>query len=478
MHMTEQWILSHAPNPALAESGRELSESGCFAALCRTEDGKTCWAECAGSARNPYYVSFDCSLSEDAPVFRCSCPSRQSPCKHVIGLMYELLSGKEFAVDEPPSYVARARVRQASEQARSEARLERTRRQNAAAREKRLERQLEGLAKAEKFLGELLCDGLKSLPDLPAQSLERLAAELGSRGLPGARDAFERIARLERAIRQDGAEKRAGYAEIARDLAALQVMLRRARELLGRQPSADGYAMEEPALYEMLGGVWDPDELRAIGSWRKNARLVQLSFDVSRASARRTRVERGFWAELTRGDLVHTLSTRPSRMPKGIGTDDTCFSLLEIPLLYEAPVAPCPCVWWEDAVPKPLGEAEWSALRGMAVARVSEAVRSAAARLSEPLLPAYVPALVRVGAIGYVERTLVLADGEGERIALRDRREDGAERASVCRLTALPQPPEAGDAVFGLIFYDESDRRYCLHPYGVVRADGIVRLQF
>ena len=478
MHITEQWILSHAPNPALAENGRELSESGRYAALCRTEDGRTCWAECAGSARNPYYVSLDCSLSEDAPVCSCSCPSRQSPCKHVIGLMYELLSGKEFAVDEPPPYVAKARARQAAAIARSEARLERTRKQNAAAREKRLERQLEGLAKAERFSAGLLRGGLKSLSGLPAQSLERLATELGNRDLPGARDAFEHIALIDRALKRDEADKRAGYAEIARTLAALQAMILRSRALLGRQLSASGYAMEEPVLYEMLGGVWDPDELREIGSQRKNARLVQLSFDVSRPPARRTRAERGFWADLTRGDIVHTLSTRPSRMPKGVGTDDTCFSLLEAPLLYEAPVVPCPCVWWDSAVPKPLGEGDLSALRGMAAARVSEVVKSAAAQLGGPLLPAYVPALVRAGAVGYAGRTLVLADGEGGRIALRDRREDGAERASVCRLTALPRPPEEGDAVFGLIFYDEADRRYCLHPYSVVRADGIVRLQF
>ena len=478
MHMTEQWILSHAPSPALAESGRELSESGRYAALCRTEDGKTFWAECAGSARNPYYVSFDCSLSEDAPVCRCSCPGRQSPCKHVIGLMYELLSGKEFAVDEPPPYVAKARAKQAAEQARSAARLERTRKQNAAAREKRLARQIEGLAKAEAFSAELLRGGLKTLSDLPAQSLERLAAELGGRDLPGARDAFERIALLDRALRRNEAERDAARAEIARILAALQEMIRRSRALLGRQLSEDGCAMEEPALYEMLGGVWDPDELRSAGSCRKNARLVQLSFDMPRAPSRHARAERGFWFDLTRGDIVHTLSTRPARMPKGVGTDDTCFSLLEAPLLYEVPVAPCPCVWWEDAVPKPLREGELSALRGMAAPRVSEVVQSAAARLSEPLLPGYVPALVRAGETGYAGKTLVLADGEGGRIALRDRREDGADHASVFRLTVLPQPPEAGDAVFGLIFYDRSDRRYCLHPYSVVRADGVVRLQF
>lgn len=478
MHITEQWIMSHAPSPALAESARALSESGSYGALCRSDDGLTYWAECAGSAQNPYYVSFDVSLSENEPICSCSCPSRQTPCKHVLGLMYELLAGREFAVDEPPAYVTRARAKRTAEKERAEARLERSRRHDAAAKEKHLERQIEGIDKAEKFTAELLRSGLSALPELTTQSIERLAAELGNCGLSGAHDMLERIARLDRALRQGEMERQPCHAAILRELASLRVMLQRARTLLSRQLGAGGYAMEEPDLYEMLGGEWNADELRSIGSCRKNARLVQLSFDVSGDASRRARAERAFWLELTRGDVVHTLSTRPSRMPKGVGTDDTCFSLLEIPMLYEAPTAPCPCVWWDEAVSKELTEAELSAVRGFAAARVSDAVRAAADVLSEPLLPGYVPVLLRVGAVGYVGKTLVLEDGEGGRIALRDRREDGAERASVCRLLALPQPPEAGDALFGLVFYDETDRRYCLHPYSIVRADAIVRLQF
>lgn len=478
MHITEQWILSHAPGPALAESGRELSGAGGFAALRRTADGRTYWAECAGSARNPYYVSADFSLSEDEPVFSCSCPSRQTPCKHALGLLYELLAGREFDVDEEPAYVERARAKRLAEKERADARLERARRQNAAARERRLARQLEGLDKAEKFSNELVRDGLRTVSELPAQSFERLAVEMGNCDLPGARDAFERMARLDRRMCQGEAEERACAPELLRTLAALRIMILRARVFLSRQLASEGYALEEPVLYEMLGGVWDADELRSIGACRRNARLLQLSFDVSGAAPRRERAERGFWMELTRGDIVHTLSTRPARMPEGEGTGDTCFSLLETPLLYEAPVEPCPCVWWEDAAARTPSAEDLAALRGFAATSIQAVVRASAEKLSEPLLPGYAPVLMRVGAVGYVGKTLTLEDAEGGRIALRDRLSDGAELASVCRLTALPQPPEKGDALFGLLFYDESDRRYCIHPYSVVRADGVVRLQF
>ena len=100
--------------------------------------------------------------------------------------------------------------------------------------------------------------------------------------------------------------------------------------------------------------------------------------------------------------------------------------------------------------------------------------------MNDPLLPAFVPALIAVASVGYVGDMLVLADSAGGRIALRDRAEDGADRASTKRLAALPKPPMAGDALFGLIFFDETDRdrRLCLHPYSLVTPDEIVRLQY
>lgn len=78
MELTEQFILLQAPNPAAAENGRKLSQKGGFSARKRTEDGTLYWAECAGSGKSPYRVSIDWT-NPDAPVCRCSCPSRAVP---------------------------------------------------------------------------------------------------------------------------------------------------------------------------------------------------------------------------------------------------------------------------------------------------------------------------------------------------------------------------------------------------------------
>lgn len=478
MQITEQWILSHAPSPAVAEDARALCAAGNFDQLSRTEDGKTYWAECLGSAQNPYHVSIDWSLSEKEPIYGCSCSSRHFPCKHVLGLMYEIMDGTPFSPGSAPSYVRKARTKAAAERAKAEARLEQSRKYGAAIKGKKLERQFEGLEKAEKIITALVSDGLSCISDLPAQSLDRLAAEFRNRRLTGAQDAFERLALLERQMRQDEAHAKRYYREMLAVLAEMRVMIQKSRRFLAEQRTSASYDMEDPFLYELLGGVWNSDELLEIGAVRKNARLVQLSFDVSYDEAKRAYLERGFWLELSRGDIVHTLTVSPAKQAKYTPSDDSCFELLEIPVLYETPIVPCPRAWWDNAVSLPLSGEDRASLRDYADERLASAVETARDQLREPLLSGVVPSLVTVGRIGCADGELVLEDAAAERIALRDRREDGAELRSVCRLTSLPKLPEEGDALFGLMFYDGADHRICLQPYSFVTADDVVRLQF
>lgn len=479
MRITEQWIQERAPARALAESGRAISQAGRFAALCRSEDGKTYWGECAGSAINRYYVSLDWGLSDEEPVISCSCDSRHLPCKHALGLMYELLEGRSFAVDETPPYVLRIRAKRALELARAERRLERARRYEAAARDRRLERQIDGLEKAERLVEKVVQRGTEAMTEAMAQSMERLGAELEGRGLPGARTALERAARLDRRFAQEGGGSAELRSAVLCALADLHTFDVRAEAFLGEQLSYESYAMEDPLLYEALGGVWNMDELREIGSFRRHARLAQLSFDVSWQEQRRQWAERSFWLELSGGGLVQSLELRPGKPgSRYSAAGDSCFDVVETPVLCQTPMASCPRVWWDRSVTVPMTEEERASLRGYAEKDLSAAADRARTELSDPLRPETVPALVRVGAVGRVDGRLVLEDEGGSRVALRDRAEDGAALASAARLAALPLPPQRGDALFGLFFCDRAEGRLCFQPYSLVTADGVVRLQF
>lgn len=76
---TEQ-VLALAPDASSAKSGKDLSAPRKWKSL-GANDACGC-GEIQGSGKSPYQTSID--LSE--PAFKCTCPSRNFPCKHGLGL--------------------------------------------------------------------------------------------------------------------------------------------------------------------------------------------------------------------------------------------------------------------------------------------------------------------------------------------------------------------------------------------------------
>ena len=489
MQLTEQFILRQAPNPAAAQNGRKLSQKGSFGALGRTEDRRTYWGECAGSGSKPYRVSVDFSLHEEQPTCRCSCPSRQFPCKHALGLMFEILAGKDFAVGEMPADLAEKQAKQAAKAAKkSEAEAagesapkkpKKTGAKNTAAQKKKLQKQLEGLDVVEKMTEELLSAGLSaSLSGASVQSMEKLAKELGNYYLTGPQTSFERIALTMRQIQQDKDNAERYYAEALRMLIALRATVKKSRVFLQDKLTVENYSAEDSVLYEALGGVWRLEDLKEIGSFRENARLVQLSFDVTFDQAKKEYIERGFWLDISSGELVQTLNLRPAKALKYVKGEDSYFDLLEIPTLYRYPGGICPRVRWDSFTSRPLADIEKETLRTFASQGIAEVVKTAKGQFKNTLLPKFMPALVPVAALGTVGETWMVEDAAGARLELRDRREDGEDHACVRGLNTLPVVPEAGDALFGLVFYDGSDRHICFHPYSLMTSADMIRLQY
>ena len=479
MELTEQLILLQAPNPAAAENGRKLSKKGSFSALKRTQDGTLYWAECAGSGKNPYRVSIDWT-NPDAPTCRCSCPSRQFPCKHALGLMFEQLEGKPFEEAEIPEDIAEKRAKQAARAAKKEAADEpsKPKRTNAAARKKKLTKQLEGLDMAEKMVDDLLTSGLGALAGSSAQTYDKLAKDLGSCYLTGPQTAFTRIALAVRTVQQDPERAEGAYAEALRILVALRSTIKKSRVFLQGKLDAGSFTPEDSVLFEALGGIWKLEDLRTIGSFREHVRLVQLSFDVSFDQAKKEYVERGWWVDLDSGDIFQTLNLRPMKALKYVKGEDSRFGVLEVPELYIYPGEGDRRVRWESASARTLTEEEGAALPRLAQPDLAAAVKLVKGVIKNTLAPKFLAVLVPIGQLGKIGDAFVLEDPAGGRIVLRDRPEDGADHASTARLAMLPGAVPAGSALFGLMFYDEGDRSLCLHPYSVVTPDQIIRLQF
>ncbi len=481
MKITEQYILLLAPNAAAASNGRNLSRKGSFLGHGRNADSNVYWAECAGSGKNPYRTSIDFSISEKSPTCRCSCPSRQFPCKHAVGLMYEIMADKPFAVGELPADLAEKKAKQearAAKKEEKETQPSKAKKNNTSAQKKKIAKQLEGLDQAERLVDELLTSGIGTLSGTSAQSFEKVAKDLGNYYLTGPQNAFTRIALEVRKIQQNPEQAGEHYAEALRILIALHATIKKARVFLNSKLEAGNYSSEDTVLYEALGGVWRLEDLRNIGSYRENVRLIQLSFEVSYDEAKKEYVERGFWIDLDQGSIGQTLNYRPVKALKYVKADDSCFDVLEIPVLYEYPGELNKRIRWDGCTARAATPEEMKKLPLLAVSGIAEAVKTAKGQMKNTLLPKFIPSLIPIGQIGIVRDSVVLEDPTGNRIVLRDRKEDGADHASVDRLKALPLDLPAGSTVFGLLFYDAADHRICLHPYSVVTPDRMIRLQY
>ncbi len=70
-----------AKDPAVVKAGRELANAARWNSLGGMLS--LAWGQCQGSGKSAYQVVVDRS----EPAYRCSCPSRKFPCKHVIALI-------------------------------------------------------------------------------------------------------------------------------------------------------------------------------------------------------------------------------------------------------------------------------------------------------------------------------------------------------------------------------------------------------
>src|SRR5881396_2964739 len=98
----EGYVESAAPNSDAMKNGRGLVVKGKFLTLNIDADETILFGQCQGSGKNPYQCSCDFARP-DQPTHRCSCPSRQLPCKHCLGLMYAYAQKKPFTPAPVPA---------------------------------------------------------------------------------------------------------------------------------------------------------------------------------------------------------------------------------------------------------------------------------------------------------------------------------------------------------------------------------------
>jgi hypothetical protein len=169
--LTPDQLLLLAPDPATARRGTELANSKKWTALGRSDNAL--WGECPGSGSVPYRTG----IHLEGPAFKCSCPVQAQPCKHALGLYLLFASVPEIFASRPaPDWMANwlgnrsARQEPAVPPPAPEAPVDPALlAQKNAERKKRSGERLalmaSGVRELERWLGDLMREGLASTAD-------------------------------------------------------------------------------------------------------------------------------------------------------------------------------------------------------------------------------------------------------------------------------------------------------------------------
>ncbi len=473
--ITEQFIASLSPNPAALANARQISQKGGFVGRFCSDDGTFYLGECSGSGKSNYVTSADFN-DPDAAVLRCSCPSRQYPCKHGLALLYEISGGKKFDLCEIPADILEKRARKEARTEKKEA-VEKTEgppKTNKGARTKKLKKQLEGLDLAEKMMIELADSGLGSMGGNSAKAYRDLAKQLGDYYLPGVQLLVRRITLEIEELQNDGDFLHCR--EAAGTLVHLNALLKKARAYLAAKLENEDLEDDDSTLYEELGGIWQLERLRQLGLCKDNARRAQLSFQVYYDAGREEYVDLGYWADIDSGEIFAAVNYRPVKALKYVKQEDTVFELAVVPALTWYPGGLNRRARWDRAAFVPLSPEHLAQLRQKANADIAAAVKLVKNQIKNPLEDDFAALTVSFRRIGTTGNDTVLEDHAGGTILLANR---SGEEDTVSRLAMLPDSGILENQVlFGAFFYDETTRRVSLQPYSIITDDAILRLQY
>lgn len=484
--ITEQQILSMAPNSTAVANARKISSKGGFVSLAKTEDETFYMGECKGSGKSNYTVSVD-FIEPENPVCRCSCPSRQFPCKHGLALLFEIAAGKTFSPCELPEAIREKREKKEKKAAKAaeakenegtgKAAATKSRKTSQAARVKKMKKQLEGLAVLRKLVDRLLESGLGTLTGQSLKTYRDLAKQFGDYYLPGPQILFNRLIAEGEAYQKDG--DNAHQEEIMQILVRLNALMKKSEVYLSEKIEKSDGEDDDSILYEELGGIWTIERLQQMGRSREHVDLLQLAFYVYYDDARKEWIDKGYYVDVQTGEVVTTCNYCPVKAMGHIKRQDSVFGQIHIPQLTYYPGNVNPRVRWEWADYTPLVPQTLEKIRALAPKDLSAVIKQVKNVIKNPLDPdeeAVMIAYERIGKLEGEEGVYVLEDALGNRIVLKNTG-PGEDTLAVLKLLREPEL-FAHQVLFGKIFYHRVDKRIYMQPLSLVTEQNVVRLAY
>ena len=195
MQIDEAFADSQAPNVNAIKNARAVVLKRKLVGLFRSADGTLLFGDCKGSGKENYRPSADFS-DPTKPVYRCTCPSHQFPCKHSLALLYAHSQGATFVEKDVPADIAEKRSKLQVKAEKKKVEADKPQKVNTSALKKKIQIQLDALNLLESLVQDLVRSGLGILNAKSARQIEDQARQLGNAYLPGAQNALHALTGL------------------------------------------------------------------------------------------------------------------------------------------------------------------------------------------------------------------------------------------------------------------------------------------
>jgi hypothetical protein len=477
----EGYVESAAPNSDTMKNGRGLVVKGKFLTLYIDADETILFGQCQGSGKDPYQCSCDFARP-DQPTHRCSCPSRQLPCKHCVGLMFAyVLKKSSFKTDAVPADLVEKREKLATRAEKKKEGPAKPKMVNKSALAKKTQAQLDGLDLLEKLTLDVTRIGIGNMNAKTAREIEEKAKQLGNAYLPGAQAALHRYTKL---FNDDGGSNpktaakkgEAVFSEALDQLSRLHAIVKQGRVYLQRRLDDPDLKPEtETAIAAWLGHAWQLAELKSAGLVQTDAKLLQLAFNSHDDIARQEYVDTGIWLNLSSGRIQITQNFRPYKAAKYIKSDDSFFQIAQVKELCVYPGDVNPRVRWEGMTPRPVELRDLQRAKDLARADFAAVVKDVKTNLKGPLADKQPIHALRFRRIGQVDGSAVVEDANGERLTMTDT--GMTDEPASCHLLQLtPSELHENQTLVVRFRHDLDQRTLQIKPLSIVTSSGVIRL--
>jgi SWIM zinc finger len=191
LNLTEDQILTLAPDEASKKSGKDLSSPAKW--VSKGVNELALWGEAQGSGSKPYQTQVD--LTNIA--FKCSCPSRKFPCKHGLGLL--LLYSRQqttFTESNAPAWVKEWIEKRSEKQEKKAIQEDKPVDEAAQAKRQQARQQkvTDGIAELRLWMKDIVRNGILNMPEKGFAWFDAMAKRMVDAQAPGLANMIRNLA--------------------------------------------------------------------------------------------------------------------------------------------------------------------------------------------------------------------------------------------------------------------------------------------